>query len=59
MSKLEKGLMPPENDLGFRSSFSRDAIGGSEIGITTWDRQKDSYTDEYIAFIEEAIAELR
>ncbi len=39
--------------------FARGAIGGSEIGIATWDRQKDSYTDEYIAFIEEAIADLR
>ena len=39
--------------------FARGAIGGSEIGIATWDIQKDSYTDEYIAFIEGAIADLR
>ncbi len=39
--------------------FARGAIGGSEVGIATWDIQKDSYTDEYIAFIEEAIADLR
>ncbi len=39
--------------------FARAVIGGSEIGITTWDSQKYSYTDEYVAFIEEAIADLR
>jgi len=39
--------------------FARGFIGGSEIGITTWDRTKYSYTDEYIAFVEEAIADLR
>ncbi len=39
--------------------FARGSIGGSEIGIATWERQKDSYTDEYVAFIEEAIADLR
>ncbi len=39
--------------------FARSVIGGSQIGLTTWDRQKDSYTDEYVAFIEEAIADLR
>ena len=39
--------------------FARTVIGGSEIGITTWDSQKYSYTDEYVAFVEEAIADLR
>ncbi len=39
--------------------FARKVIGASEIGITTWDSQKYSYTDEYVAFIEEAIADLR
>ncbi len=39
--------------------YARNVIGGSEIGITTWDSQKYSYTDEYVAFIEDAIADLR
>ena len=39
--------------------FARAVIGGSEIGITTWDSQKYSYTDEYVPFVEDAIADLR
>ena len=39
--------------------FAREVIGASEIGITTWDNQKYSYTDEYVAFVEDAIADLR
>ena len=39
--------------------YARNVIGGSEIGITTWDSQKYSYTEEYVAFIEDAIADLR
>jgi len=38
---------------------ARVVIGGSELGITTWDSQQYSYTDEYVAFVEEAIADLR
>jgi hypothetical protein len=37
----------------------RTVIGGSELGMTTWDRQKYSYTEDYVAFVEEAIADLR
>ncbi len=39
--------------------FARAVIGGSEIGIATWDSQKYTYTDEYVAFVEEAIEDLR
>ncbi len=39
--------------------FARAVIGGSEIGIRTWDSQKYGYTDEYVAFVEDAIADLR
>ncbi len=39
--------------------YVRFVIGGSQIGIATWDSQKYSYTDEYVAFVEEAIADLR
>ena len=38
---------------------ARAVIGGHELGITTWDSQKYSYTGEYVAFVEEAIADLR
>jgi len=37
----------------------REVIGGSQLGIDEWERQKASYTDEYIAFVDEAIADLR
>lgn len=37
----------------------RAVIGSTEIGISTWDRQKYSYTEEYITFVDEAIADLR
>ena len=37
----------------------RSVIGESKLGIATWDEQKYSYTDEYAAFVEEAIKDLR
>ena len=37
----------------------RDVIAGHELGIETWEMQKYSYTAEYVAFVEEAIADLR
>jgi len=40
-------------------NFARNVIGGTELGIATWDRQKNSYTDEYVAFVEEAISDMR
>ena len=39
--------------------YARSVIGGTKLGITTWDSQKYAYTDEYIAFVEEAISDLR
>ena len=39
--------------------FARNVIGGTELGITTWDSQKYAYTDEFIAFVEEAISDMR
>ncbi len=38
---------------------ARAVIGGHELGIATWEVQKYSYTDEYVAFVEDAIADLR
>ena len=37
----------------------RFVVGGSEFTIGVWDSQKHGYTDEYVAFVEEAIADLR
>lgn len=35
----------------------RDVIGENEIGRDTWERNKIQYTDEYIAFVEDALAD--
>ena len=37
----------------------RGIVGGSAFSIAIWDSQKFGYSDEYIAFVEEAIADLR
>lgn len=38
---------------------ARNVIGRTELSISVWDAQKHTYTDEYAAFVEEAIADLR
>ena len=38
---------------------ARAVIGRTELSISTWDRQKLTYTNEYVAFVEDAIADLR
>jgi len=37
----------------------QQVIGGNQASLDLWDRQKASYTDEYAAFVEEALAEIR
>ena len=37
----------------------RAVIGSTKMGISTWDRQKYSYTAEYVTFVDDAIADLR
>ena len=37
----------------------RGIIGVSEFSIAIWDSQKFGFTDEYVAFVEEALADLR
>jgi hypothetical protein len=37
----------------------RTVIGGSAVAMEVWDRQKVGFTDEYVTFVEEAIADLR
>jgi hypothetical protein len=38
---------------------ARIVIGGNSLGLELWEKQKYSYTDEYVSFVEEAIADLR
>ena len=38
--------------------LAREVVGGHKIGIETWDSMKYSFTDEYVDFVEEAIAGL-
>ena len=37
----------------------REVIASHELGFTKWDTQKYSYSVEYVAFVEDAIADLR
>jgi hypothetical protein len=37
----------------------RQVIGASALSISVWDAQKVGFTDEYVAFVEQAIADLR
>jgi len=37
----------------------RNVVGASTIGIEEWDRYKQQFTDEYIEFVDTAIADLR
>ena len=37
----------------------REVIAGHELGIATWELQKYSYTEDYVAFVEDAISDLR
>jgi hypothetical protein len=37
----------------------RNVIGASTIATEVWDRQEVGFTDEYVAFVEEAIGDLR
>ena len=41
------------------SSAVRYVVGSHALGMETWDGQKHAYTVEYIAFVDEAIADLR
>ena len=37
----------------------RIEIAGNKFGIATWDETKQTYTSEYVAFVDDAIADLR
>jgi len=40
-------------------SAVRYVVGGHDLGIETWHEQKHAYTDDYIAFVDAAIADIR
>jgi len=48
-----------ENTLHSIRGAVREVIAGHELGIATWELQKYSYTAEYVAFVDDAIADLR
>ena len=37
----------------------RIVIAGNKLGIAAWDETKQTYTSEYVAFVDKAIADLR
>ena len=37
----------------------RAVIGNNRLSISVWDEQKIAYTNDYVAFVEDAIADLR
>jgi len=41
------------------SDIGKRLIGRGEIGLELWDQYKSEYTDEFVAFVEEAVADLR
>jgi len=53
-----RGLLDDNIPRSIRDAV-RGNLGVSPVAIGTWDRQKVSYTDDYVAFVEEAIADLR
>ena len=56
--QYRQGLLT-ENTPGSVRGAVRTSIGGRKYDIELWDRTKDGYTDEYVAFVEEAIKDLR
>ena len=56
--QYNSGLLGENIPRSMRSAV-RGVIGGSEVSLQIWDRQKIQYTDEYAAFVEEAIKDLR
>ena len=48
-----------ENVLRSIRGAARIFIAGNSLGLELWEKQKYSYTVEYVAFVEKAIADLR
>ena len=56
--QYRRGLLGENIPRSVRSAV-RQVLGGSSHSIEVWDGRKVAYTDEYVAFVEEAIADLR
>jgi hypothetical protein len=56
--QYNQGLLTGNTPRSVRGAV-RAVVGGHRLGIETWDGQKLAYTDEYVAFVEEAISDLR
>ena len=56
--QYNRGLLSPNTPRSVRGAV-RTVVGAHKLGIEMWERQKHSFTDEYVAFVEESIADLR
>ena len=56
--QYNQGLLGENIPRSMRTAVRR-VIGGYDMSLATWDQQKIQFTDEYVAFVEEAIADLR
>ena len=56
--QYSQGLLGENIPRSIRTA-ARAVIGESELSIEIWDSQKHQFTDEYIAFVDDAISDLR
>ena len=56
--QYDQGFLGENIPRSVRSAV-RGVIGGNELGIAVWDSQRILYSEEYVAFVEDAIADLR
>ena len=56
--QYNQGLLGSDIPRSIRGAV-RSVLGRNELTISVWDAQKLGYTDEYVAFVEDAISDLR
>jgi hypothetical protein len=56
--QYKRGLLGENIPRSIRGAV-RGVLGRNELTISVWDTQKWGYTDEYVAFVEDAISDLR
>jgi hypothetical protein len=56
--QFSRGLLGTNIPRSVRAAV-REVIGGRLLATELWDRTKTAYTDEYIAFVDAAISDLR
>ena len=56
--QYKQGLLGENIPISIRLAV-RAVMGSYDISIAWWDRYKSGFTDDYVAFVEEAIADLR